>query len=590
MPFHPPAPPAPFAVLRDEARRRWLGFRDPVDVCVVHRPQDVLPALQNLERRVETHALHAAGWVSYEAAPGFDPSLAVRPLARPFPLLWFGLFPDPADVDLPPPPAAPPPADPWTADVAPSAYADAFGRIKRHIREGDTYQVNYTHRLRAPFAADPWQAFLSLVQTQPPPPCAAYVSADPWHLCSASPELFFKLDGHRIESHPMKGTAPRRPLAALDRLQAQTLADCPKNRAENLMIVDMVRNDLGRIARPGSVDALALCALQKLPTVWQLVSRVVAETDAPIAECFAALFPPASITGAPKRRTMQIIADLETSPRHAYTGAIGYLAPRRRCQFSVAIRTLTVDPEHRRAEYGVGGGIVWDSDLLAEQAECRAKARILTHPAPPPFSLLETLLWTPADGYHLLERHLARMAESADYFDVPFDEPRIRSALAPSLHAHLPSAPRRIRLLLDPGGAPAVEAFPFSPARNPPPFRIALARRPIDRGDPFLYHKTTRRERYDAARADFPQCDDVVLFNEDGQATESTIANLVVDVDGVLLTPPVECGLLPGTARADLLDRGTLTQGTIAIPQLRSAPRIFLLNSLRGLFPAILQP
>ena len=580
------APDAGLVVLRDEAAGGWRRYRNPVATVAAGRIEEVRPCLRDVERAVEERGLHAAGWVAYEAAPAFDAALAVRP-PGPLPLLWFGLFADPEPIDLPPPGAAR--SGDWQADVSPAAYARAFAEIKRRIRAGDTYQVNHSYRLRCgAFAADPWDTFLALVHAQRAP-FGAYVAAGPWRLCSASPELFFRLDGTRLESRPMKGTAARGRSAAEDRSRLAALRASEKERAENLMILDMARNDLGRVARPGTVDVLRLCEPEKYPTVWQLVSAVAAETDASVAEIFAALFPPASIVGAPKARTMDVIAGLETSPRQAYTGAIGFLAPGRRAQFNVAIRTLLADVRAGRAEYGVGGGIVWDSDCAAEQDECRAKARILSAPPRPPFELLETMLWTPADGIRLLELHLARLRESADYFDYPFDESRVRAEIEACVRA-LPAAPQRLRLRLAANGTPALEAAPLAPLGAGPFCRVALACRPVDRDDVFLYHKTTHRRIYEEAKADFPGHDDVILWNEAGEATESTIANLAVELDGALCTPPLECGLLPGVARAELLARGALRERRISLEELRAAPRLFLLNSVRGLFPAVLDP
>jgi para-aminobenzoate synthetase / 4-amino-4-deoxychorismate lyase len=484
MDSNPGIPGENTAVIRDDATGAWLRFENPVEIVQADRIAEVLPRLRAIEQAVETRRLHAAGWIAYEAAPAFDPALAVRP-PGPLPLLWFGLYPAPVPCDLPP--AAAPLPNGWQADLPPAAYARAFDRIKQHIRAGDTYQVNFTYRLlHEPFDPDAWQAFLALVHAQRAP-FGAYVAAGPWRLCSASPELFFRLDGDRIESRPMKGTAPRGRWSAQDREQAAALAASAKDRAENLMIVDMVRNDLGRIARPGTVETPALCALEPYPTVWQLVSTVTARTAAPVAEIIRALFPPASITGAPKRRTMQIIAELESSPRQAYTGALGFLAPGRRAQFNVAIRTLLLDTRTRRAEYGTGGGIVWDSDSAAEQAECRTKARILSAPPRPPFALLETMLWTPADGVRLLELHLARLRESAAYFGYPCDEPRLRAELA-AFTAALPGAPQRLRLRVGPDGAASLQAAPLA-APAAPLVRLALARRPVD---PPTFFSTTR--------------------------------------------------------------------------------------------------
>ena len=587
--MHPPPAAAlePLVVLQDAAAGRWLRFQNPVEIVTATRLEEVRPALQQAEDAAEQRGLHAAGWIAYEAAPAFDPALHTR-APGPLPLLWFGLFPPPEPLDLPAGAAAARPEETWQPELGSEVYRAAFDRIKRHIRAGDTYQVNFSFRLRcAAFARDPWAAFLALVAAQRPA-YGAYVAVGPWRIGSASPELFFRRDGTRLESRPMKGTAPRGRTAADDRARAAALTASAKNRAENLMIVDMVRNDLGRVARPGSVQTLRLCELEKYPTVWQLTSAVAAETDAPTAEIFSALFPPASITGAPKPRTMELIAGLETSPRQVYTGAIGFLAAGRRAQFNVAIRTLLVDLRTAQAEFGTGGGIVWDSTGGAEWAECAAKAAILAAPPRPDFKLLETMLWTPAGGIHLLERHLARLRDSADYFDYAFDEAQVRATLE-SFGQNRPCTPHRLRLLLAADGTRELQSAPCAPAAAPG-FRVALARRPVNRADVFLYHKTTHRRVYEEAKADFPGHDDVILYNEAGEATESAIANLAVEIDGVLCTPPVDCGLLPGTARAERLARGELRERRIPLADLRTAPRLFLLNSVRGLVPAILGP
>ena len=572
-------------ILRDATTGRWLRFRNPAEILSATRIEEVLPCLYAIEQTVEQCGWHAAGWVSYEASPAFDSALTVRNPGK-LPLLWFGLYPTPEPIDLPSAPAVLPQL--WQSSLTPEAYGTAFDTIKRHIYEGDTYQVNFSYRLRhEAFDGDPWQIFLSLVHAQHAA-YGAYIATAPWRLCSASPELFFRLNGVNLESRPMKGTAPRGCSSAQDREHAEALLACEKNRAENLMIVDMVRHDMGRLARPGSIQTSGLCTLEKYPTLWQLASTVTAETEASVPDIFRALFPPASITGAPKKRTMEIIAELETTPREVYTGSIGFLSPGRRAQFNVAIRTLLIDTVRQRAEYGVGGGIVWDSDRESEQAECRTKARILTIPPRPPFSLLETMLWTPEDGIRLLELHLARMRDSARYFDFLFDETSIREQIV-ILTQPLPPSPHRLRLLLAKEGTPLLQSTLFVPM-SLPIFRVALALRPIDSSDTFLYHKTTHRLVYEEAKADFPSHDDVILHNELGEITESTMANVAMEINGILCTPPVECGLLPGTARAELLARGLLCEQRIPIALLRENPRLFLLNSVRGLLPAILDP
>jgi para-aminobenzoate synthetase/4-amino-4-deoxychorismate lyase len=588
-------------------------FDRPVAVIETSDPTDVLQKLRAVDEAVDKQGLYAAGALAYEAAPAFDPALRVPQTDRAAPLLWFGLFLPPRPITLGPA-SEPLPSD-WTPSVTADDYRSVFNLIKHHIHEGDTYQVNLTYRLRAEIGGQrsevgdqqaagggcrpcvfaspssdhrPPAAFLPLFTRLVAAQKAAYgvfISTPRWSLCSASPELFFCLDGTRIVSRPMKGTAPRGLTLDEDRAMAAALQVSEKNRAENLMIVDMVRNDLGRIAIPGTVSVPELFTLEKYPTVWQLTSTVEAETQASPVDIFTALFPAASITGAPKSRAMRIIAENERGPRGFYTGAAGFMAPNRRAQFNVTIRSLFIDVLADKAEYGTGGGIVWDSQCEPEQAESRTKARVLNADATP-FSLLETMLWTPAEGVTLLERHLARLAGSAEYFDIPADLDAIRQGLA-NLGQSLLSHPHRVRLLVAQDGHITLETAPFLHAVAPdaPPLRAAFAPRPVDRNDPFLYHKTTRRRVYEEALAACPGVDDVILWNTDGEVTESTRANVVAELGGVLCTSPVRCGLLPGTFRQHLLDTGEVVERVLTPGDLQHASRVWLANSLRGLRP-----
>ena len=570
-------------VLRDARTSRWLHFEHPREVIQAFRPEEVLGKLRAVEDAVNTRGLHAAGWLAYEAAPGLDPALTVRHADGTFPLLWFGLYESPREVGVPSVSERPAPEQaPWRASVTDEEYAHAFARIKRWIHEGDTYQVNFTYRLHRALTEDPWPVFVRMAAAQGPA-FGAFIAVPGWTVCSASPELFFRLEGTRLESRPMKGTAPRGLTLGQDRETAAALRASEKDRAENLMIVDMVRNDLGRVAVSGSVQVPDLFALEKYPTVWQMTSTVTAETQASVTEILRALFPPASITGAPKRRTMELIAEVETTPRRLYTGTIGFIAPDRRAQFNVAIRTQLLDHALGQAEYGVGGGIVWDSVCEKEQAECRTKARILDRYAPP-FSLLETLLWTPGDDYALLEKHMARLAASAEYFDVPLDAAAVPHGLD-GLARTLSPGPHKVRLLVAQDGTVTLQAAPLPAPPDSAARPVALARFPVDRSDPFLYHKTTQRRVYADALASRPGFDDVILFNDRGEVTESSRANVVAEIGGVLCTPPVDCGLLPGTCRAHLLETGLLVERVIKVDALLRSPRVFLVNSVRGRVP-----
>jgi len=570
------------ALLHDETRKAWLSFSAPRRVIDAHRVDEVVRALREVEDAVGGTQCWAVGFVSYEAGPAFDPAVAVRGGGR-FPLVWFGIYDQPVETAAPSGlPTAHAAAD-WRPSVTPREYRDAIGRIKEYIRSGDTYQVNYTYRLRRPCVEDPFEIFTAIASAQRAS-YAAFIDTGEWVVCSASPELFFRLDGAVIESRPMKGTAPRGLTAGEDHLRAESLLGSAKDRAENVMIVDMVRNDLGRIADTGSVSVSRLYQIEKYPTIWQMTTTVRAETHAGLSGIFEALFPPASVTGAPKLRTTAIIAELESTPRRVYTGAIGFWAPGRRAQFNVAIRTVLVDAKRRTAEYGVGGGIVWDSEPEKEREECETKARVLAAQWPE-FRLLETMRWAPGEGYFLGEEHLARLTASAGYFDYPLDPEKARSEMK-GLSQRLSPRPHRVRLLVDRAGRITLEAAVFTPPDPDAPLRVALARSPVDSSDPFLYHKTTHRRVYEEARAECPGFEDVILYNERGEVTESTIANVAVEIDGALCTPPVSSGLLAGTYRALLLDRKDILERTVAVEELLRSPRVLLLNSVQGIYPA----
>lgn len=543
-----------------------------------------MPLLEEVAARARRDGFYAAGFVSYEAAPGFDPALAVNE-AGSFPLVWFGLYTEPQAVEVA---RRGEDCDEATLDWRPSIsqdrYRSAIGRIKEHIAAGRTYQVNYSLRLRAQFKRDPWAYFLQLVRVQEPP-YGAYVDCGRYAICCASPELFFRLEGGRLTSRPMKGTAPRGLAWEEDRAQAEWLQQSEKNRAENVMIVDMIRNDMGRVARVGSVAVPALFTVEKYPTLWQMTSTVTARTEAALPQVMQAMFPCASITGAPKRSTMEIIAGLEAQARRIYTGSIGYLTPEGTAQFNVAIRTVLVDRQREQAEYGVGGGVVWDSTDEGEWEECATKARILTAKRPS-FRLLETMLWTREEGYALLSRHLERLSRSAEYFDFALDVDGVCRALQDAV-ADFGGEAYRLRLLLARGGSITVQAKPISRAERT--WRVCLAPGHVDSGDPFLYHKTTNRQVYDAMLAACPDFDDVILWNERGEITESCLANVVVELDGERVTPPVSSGLLAGTYRAQLLDEGAVRERVLTRQDLARASGLWLVNSVRGEAAAVLE-
>ncbi len=563
----------------------WLHFTHPHRIFSTEKLEDVLPALREIEQLVQENNWYAAGFLSYESAPAFDPALQTRaldqassissPPRNEFPYLWFGLYPKPRPITLPEPGGGKEILD-WRPTTDCETYHSAIAKIKDHIAEGRTYQVNFTMRLQAEFSGDAWEFFLHLAQSQNRH--AAYIDTGHYVIASASPELFFQLEGDAITCRPMKGTTSRGRTTSEDLEQSEWLRTSIKNRAENVMIVDMIRNDLGRIAKTGSVTAPQLFETERYPTLWQMTSTVTAQTHVSLAEIFTALFPSASITGAPKVSTMNIIAELENTPRKIYTGTIGYIAPQRKAKFNVAIRTALIDQEHKKAEYGVGGGIVWDSTSKDEYAEALLKARVLLE-QPHPFSLLETMLWTAEEGFFLREKHVARMLDSADYFDIPLTKEDLEEYLNQISSKF--RTPQRIRILADQHGNLDCASSSFQPLQNNRPLKISLARESIDSGNIFLFHKTTQRDVYESARWGFEDPDDVLLYNENGELTEFTIGNLIVELDGELLTPPLSCGVLAGTFRAHLLETGQIVERIIPVYQLRNCTKIFRVNSIR---------
>ncbi|MFA7173004.1 MAG: chorismate-binding protein [Kiritimatiellia bacterium] len=560
--------PANNEVLLRDVGGGWLHFRSPHKVLCAHTLEDV--------RRVLAEAScwegWAAGYVGYEAAPAFDSAFPTKKSGMP--LAWFALYDAPEKCNLPEKISAGNAR--WSFDTDKNTYVSQIKEIKNYIREGETYQVNHTVRLRTKIS-DAWSFFLENMSGAE---FSTYIQRDELAICSASPELFFEINEGAITCCPMKGTGT----------DADTLAKSAKDRAENIMIVDMIRNDLGRICAPGTIAADPLFDVQPFGRIWQMTSTVKGESSATVPEIFTALFPCASITGAPKRRTMQIIQELESTPRGVYCGAIGYIAPGRKARFSVAIRTVEVDRKTKDAVYGVGGGIIWDSQPEAEWNECALKTEILGGARQASrrghadlsndFQLLETMLYD--NGIAYLEEHLQRLTDSAAKLRFKLDAIELRQKIS-----SISGASQRIRLLLSRDGVITLESFPFA-VQKEPPRRVALSRELVDPKNTLLYHKTTRREIYNNAKEPFPDADDVILCNIRSEITESTTANVVARIDGKLVTPPLSCGLLPGTMRTALLKQGEISERVISCNDLQSADEIFLINSLRGWMPASL--
>ncbi|WP_066798077.1 aminodeoxychorismate synthase component I [Sphingomonas soli] len=565
-------------VLLDDARPGGAGarlYRDPVEIVRAEGPGGIEAAWDAL-RSARRRGLHAAGFLTYDAGKGLEPRAEAQEGAGP--CLWFGLFERHERVD----PAAllPDPAGAWAGTPRPgisrARYEAQFNRVSALIQAGDIYQANLTFRAELPFAGSP-EALYALLRGRAAAGYGALIATGEQWLLSLSPELFFALEGGRLTARPMKGTAVRERDAERDRLAAEALAADPKQRAENLMIVDLMRNDLARVATAGSIAVPQLFHVEHYPTVHQMVSTVTATLDPGLdaLDALAALFPCGSITGAPKLRAMEIIAEVEEDARGIYTGAIGRLDANGDAMFNVAIRTLKL--ADGTATLGLGSGVVADSNAGEEWAECLAKGAFVTA-GETPFDLIETMKFDPDAGLPLLERHLARMKASAQLFGFEFDRHAARNELQAATFRLRHGA--KVRLLLSPSGAIAIGIAPLPPAPDRP-VRVAIRPHQGAPDDFRLRHKTSRRGLYLRAPGAF----ETVYTDAGGYLTEGSFTSIFVERDGVLITPPLRRGLLPGVLRGELIESGRAVEGDLVPTDLEGG--FFLGNAVRGLVSAV---
>ncbi|MDZ7920063.1 aminodeoxychorismate synthase component I [Rhodoferax sp.] len=549
-----------------------LAFGPPDQVLVAHAVDEVAAVLAQVDA-LSRQGCWCVGYVRYEAAPAFDAALQVH--AADGPLVWFGVHTQPllqATAE-----STPEPTVIWDGGVERAVFDQNMAEIHRAIAAGELYQVNYTAPLQAGFAGSALAYFGALRRAQPRA-YSVFIDAGVEQVLSVSPELFFDWDGARIVSRPMKGTAARGATPVEDAANAANLRNTPKERAENVMIVDLIRNDLSRIAQPHSVKVPRLFHLEALPTVWQMTSDVEASTrpGTTLLDVFTALFPCGSITGAPKVQAMRMIKTLEPEARGVYCGAVGVVRPGGHATFNVAIRTVTVQGDTARC--GIGSGITFDAQAEGEWNEWRSK-RMFLERASQPFALLETLALHDGVLPHV-DLHLDRMATAAQHFGTQWDRARALQALQTLAAAH-PQGAYRVRLLLPANGHFQAQAFAL--ADTPQPVRLQLAKAPIaEAHSEFVRFKTTRRAHYDAFTPDDAAVFDTVLFNAQGELTECTRGNIAVLLDGRWVTPPLACGLLPGIGRAVHLQSGRLTEAVVRVEDLQRALGLAFINSLRG--------
>lgn len=577
-----------------------LLFTEPVEIISAMTADEVPQALARLEAGT-TSGLHAAGFFAYELGYVLEPKIRhLLPEGRNVPLLWFGLYRGPREMSERE-------VDHWLATHTKSGsyqfaavtcawdqaeYESRFSAVQDKIRAGDIYQINLTFKARFRLEGSPLTFYRDMRQRQRVA-YAGIVDTGEVTVLSASPELFIEKHGRVISTRPMKGTAPRAGTPEADEDQRRVLASDIKQRAENLMIVDLMRNDLGRLAEVGSVSVTDLFTVETYRTLHQLTSGVKAtlRDDVGLEDLVRAIFPPGSVIGAPKIRAMELIRDYETEPRGVYCGAIGHIAPTGEALFNVVIRTPVIFRDGQ-GEMGIGSGVVYDSVGAKEYAECLLKMKFLTDP-PKAFELIETLLYKPGEGYWLLDGHMKRLAASAAYFGYAYDEEDVRSALGRAVRGR-EGERLRVRLLLAEDGTVSVTATE-QPAQAPDAvMRVAVSNTRLDSTNAFLFHKTTRRELYDLEWQHYAEtlaADEVVYLNERGEVAEGSRTNVFIERGGKLLTPPLASGLLPGVFRASLIESGKAEEAVLSLSDLADADVIYVGNSVRGLVKAeLLEP
>ncbi|WP_208993024.1 aminodeoxychorismate synthase component I [Roseibium sp. TrichSKD4] len=573
--------------LKDRAARL---FQSPLDVITCNDLTRVSEALQAVERARKS-GKHVAGYLTYELGYAFEEKLAGRWKNTGEPLLWFGVYEGPVSLSLKETRELLSGTEPRESgkvsvsgfDMDKREYEDSFREVQNNLAKGDIYQVNLTMRAGLQHEGAPEHLFSDLLSRQPVAHAALVKTVDR-SILSVSPELFLERRANTLRTRPMKGTAGRGRTIAEDRSITANLARDPKQRAENTMIVDLMRNDLSRICRAGSVKVTSLCDVERYRTVHQMTSTIEGELEADVQfpKIIEHLFPCGSITGAPKLSAMMIADRLETSPRGVYTGSIGAMEPNGDFAFNVAIRTLDLK-SNGTGVAGTGSGVVFDSGAGPEYDECALKLKFLSSDLPG-VGLIETFAYLPEEGFLLLERHLNRLARSAKYLGFVFEEERLRGELFKEVKSS--SGALRVRLEMAEDGTASIQAMPLVTASDDTVWKLCLADEPVDSGNAYLFHKTTHRAFYDETRTRMAaelSAQEVLFVNENGFLTEGSFTTLFVKKNGKLLTPALEHGLLPGILREALLDKRLAYEADLRPEDLITAEALFVGNSVRGL-------
>jgi para-aminobenzoate synthetase/4-amino-4-deoxychorismate lyase len=586
-------------------------FLRPKKIVSTWRTEETKNCFAELEQALK-EGCYVAGFVSYESGSAFEERLKYKEFFD-FPLLWFGIYEQPLIYNHGQQNFEMYPVHTHKvmekiglysdckqkgyilkeirANISKSSYIQSIDRIKDLIAQGLTYQVNYTFKLKFAFSGSATNLYFNLRNNQSVS-YSAFIKAGHYFILSFSPELFFAKKGNKIYVRPMKGTVKRGRNLNEDQLNSEQLKNCHKNRSENIMIVDLLRNDLGKISEIGSVRVPRLFKIEKYETLFQMTSDIESclKSKDITFDIFRHIFPSGSVTGAPKIKTMEIIRQLEKEPRNIYTGSIGFFSPQQNGTFNVAIRTILINEQTQEGEMGVGSGIVYDSSAQTEYSECCLKTSFLLN-KPKDFALIETMLWQRHKGFHFLEQHLKRLEDSAQYFDFSYKKDNILLALS-KLEKCFKKNAYKVRLLLGKDGKITLTTTLLISIANQKP-RVHLAAQRTNSEDPFLYHKTTNRKVYDQ---EYKRCRrlksyDVIFTNEKGEITEGAISNLFIKKNGKLYTPPVTSGLLDGIYRRYMLslNRLQVKEKVLYKKDLLNAQEIYLCNSVRGLVRVYLE-
>jgi para-aminobenzoate synthetase/4-amino-4-deoxychorismate lyase len=581
----------------NKKKSRSYLFLNPKEIITCIDGDKIKNCFLKLEEFI-SKGYYAAGFLSYEAGLFFEEILKKNFANRNnFPLLWFGIYDSPViygPLDIKENPSIDfnqYSLNSKRLNITQADYIKNISKIKKYIAKGESYQINYTVKYKFHLQGPSQGLFIDLCRKQHVH-YAAFIDCGNFQILSLSPELFFKRDRNRIILKPMKGTLNRGCVLQEDYVKAQQLKESLKNRAENIMIVDLIRNDIGRISIDGGVNTKSIFDVEKYDTLFQMTSTIVSRLRKDIRwyELFKNIFPSGSVTGAPKIRTMQIIKSLEKEPRYLYTGSIGFISPEKKAVFNVAIRTAIINKKTQQAEMGIGSGIVWDSDAKKEYEECKLKSKFLTE-SYIDFQLIETMCWSYLEGFFLLDYHLKRLGDSARYFGFSFKRETIIKQLNRKVDFFNKSNRYRLRLLLYRDGRVKIETRILTELNGV--VRITFSKNRTNSADNFLFHKTTRRKLYNDEYKKYSQEGfyDVIFLNEKNQITEGTISNVFIKKNGIFYTPPLNCGLLEGTFRKFLFrnKKFLIKEKILYKDDIIEADKIYLTNAVRGMVEARLK-